>query len=96
MSVEFAQQSELARINERARQTSTSMQTQLGDEEVEHGESKCQTPRASLAAGAGLEEEKKEEKRQRLEMVLEEKNAEIKKLEEELQKTERRQVSVTH
>lgn len=92
MSVEFAQQSELARINKRAHQTSTSVQTQLGDEEVEDRESTGRTPRASLSAGAGLEEEE----RQRLEMFLEEKNTEIRKLNEELQKTEHRQVSVTY
>ncbi|XP_026156744.1 A-kinase anchor protein 9 isoform X2 [Mastacembelus armatus] len=81
MSVEFAQQSEVARINKLACQTSTSMQTRL---EVEKRENEEQTPRASLSTGAWLEEVEKE----RLERELEERNAEIIRLKEELQKTE--------
>ncbi|XP_037548691.1 A-kinase anchor protein 9 [Nematolebias whitei] len=87
MSVEFAQQTELARINKRARQTSTSMQTQLDGEAVEDREAKLQTPRASPSAVAGLEEEE----RQRMERELEEKNNELQKLKEALQKTEPKQ-----
>ncbi|KAM9386311.1 A-kinase anchor protein 9 isoform 2-T2 [Pholidichthys leucotaenia] len=82
MSVEFAQQTELARINKRACHTSTSMQTQLDDEETEQRDE--WTPRASPATGAWLEEVERE----RLERELEERNAEIRKLKEELQKTE--------
>lgn len=92
MSVEFAQQTELARINKRARQTSTSMQTQLDGEAAEDRETKLQTPRASPSAGAGLEEEE----RQRLERELQEKNDEIRKLKEALQKTEPEQVGGTY
>lgn len=92
MSVEFAQQTELARINKRALQTSTSMQTQLDDEAVEDRETELQTPRASPSAAAGLEEEE----RQGLERELEEKNKEIRKLKEALQETEPKQVSVTY
>lgn len=89
MSVEFAQQTELARINKRACQRCTSMQTQSDEEEVEE-----RTPRASPTSGAWLEEVEKE----RLERELEERNAEIRKLKAELQKTESGpdQVSVTN
>uniref|UniRef100_A0A3Q2P8S4 ELK domain-containing protein n=1 Tax=Fundulus heteroclitus TaxID=8078 RepID=A0A3Q2P8S4_FUNHE len=83
MSVEFAQQTELARIKNRASQTSTAMQTQVDDEEVD-GEVEEQTPRASPPAGVWLEEPEREQ----LERELEERNAEIRKLKEELQKTE--------
>lgn len=95
MSVEFAQQTELARINKRACQRSTSMQTR-SDEEEEVGEREGEerTPAASLTPGAWLEEVEKE----RLERELEERNAEIRKLKEELQKTELgpEQVGVTN
>lgn len=88
MSVEFAQQTELARINKRACQRCTSMQTQSDEEEVEEREIEEQTPRASPTAsptsGSWLEEAEKE----KLERELEERNAEIRKLKEELQKTE--------
>ncbi|PWA15230.1 hypothetical protein CCH79_00008721 [Gambusia affinis] len=83
MSVEFAQQTELARIRRRASQTNSSMQTQMDDEDVD-GEMEEQTPRASPLAGVWLEEPEREE----LERELEERNAEIRKLKEELQKTE--------
>ncbi|XP_054461660.1 A-kinase anchor protein 9 isoform X3 [Anoplopoma fimbria] len=87
MSVEFAQQIELARINKRACQRSTAMQTRSDKEEVEEMENAEQTtPRAPLTSGAWLEEVEKE----RLERELEERNAEIRKLREELQKTESR------
>lgn len=91
MSVEFAQQTELARINKRACQRCTSMQTQSDEEEVEDREKEEQTPRASLTSGAWLEEVEKE----RLERDLEERNAEIRKLKEELQKSGPDQVGVT-
>lgn len=81
MSVEFAQQTELSRINKSACQTSTSMQTQSDEEEAEIEE---QIPRACLTTGAWLEEVERE----RLERELEEKNAEIRKLKEELQSNE--------
>ncbi|XP_032437219.1 A-kinase anchor protein 9 isoform X1 [Xiphophorus hellerii] len=83
MSVEFAQQTELARIRRRASQMNSSMQTQMDDEEVD-GEMEEQTPRASPLAGVWLEEPERE----KLERELEERNAEIRKLKEELQKTE--------
>ncbi|XP_045915257.1 A-kinase anchor protein 9 isoform X4 [Micropterus dolomieu] len=84
MSVEFAQQTELARINKRACQRCTSMQTQPDEEESKERENEEGTPRSSLASGAWLEEVEKE----RLERELEERNAEIRKLKEELQKSE--------
>ncbi|XP_041812023.1 A-kinase anchor protein 9 isoform X2 [Chelmon rostratus] len=83
MSVEFAQQTELARINKSACQRCTSMQTQSDEEEVEEREHEDRSPGASLTSGAWLEEAEKE----RLERELEERNAEIRKLKEELQKT---------
>ncbi|XP_072226072.1 A-kinase anchor protein 9 isoform X3 [Leuresthes tenuis] len=83
MSVEFAQQTELARINKRSRHTSTSMQTQWDEEEGEDRETEEQTPRASPTAVVWLEEVE----RSRLEREVEERNFEIRKLKEELQKT---------
>ncbi|XP_060916005.1 A-kinase anchor protein 9 isoform X1 [Labrus mixtus] len=77
MSVEFAQQTEMARINKSACQTNTSMQTQLDEEEVEDNDE--QTP---ICSPGWLHELEKE----RLERELMEKNAEITKLKEELQK----------
>lgn len=91
MSVEFAQQTELARINKRALQTSSSMQTQSDDEELEEREKDEPTPKASLTAGGWLEEVERE----RLERELEERNAEIRKLKEELQKSELRPEQVS-
>ncbi|XP_038135289.1 A-kinase anchor protein 9 isoform X4 [Cyprinodon tularosa] len=82
MSVQFAQQTELARINKSGSQKSTSMQTQMDEEEVD-GELEDQTPRASPAADVWLEEPE----RGKLERDLQERN-EIKKLKEELQRTE--------
>ncbi|KAM9737616.1 A-kinase anchor protein 9 isoform 2-T2 [Menidia menidia] len=83
MSVEFAQQTELARINKRSRHTSISMQTQWDEEEADDRETEEQTPRASPTAGVWLEEVE----RLRLERELEERSAEIRTLKEELQKT---------
>lgn len=84
MSVEFAQQTELARINKRACHTSTSMQTQPDEDEVEETENKVPTLGAPLSMGVWLEEVE----RDRLERELEERNAEIRKLREELHKSE--------
>lgn len=95
MSVEFAQQTELARINKHACQTSTSMQTQLPVEELEEEEEEKeneeeQTPVCSPGWLHDAETE-------RLERELRERNAEIRKLREELQKTKpgRQQVGVS-
>lgn len=84
MSVEFAQKTELARISKRACQTSTSMQTQSDEEEAEDREMEEQTPRASPTTGSWMEDVERET----LHRVLEERNAEIRKLKEALQKTE--------
>lgn len=84
MSVEFAQQTELARLKKRAGQTNTSMQTQLDEQEAQERENEEWTPRVSATTGAWL----KELERERLERELEERNAEIQKLKEELLKTE--------
>ncbi|KAK9526749.1 hypothetical protein VZT92_015432 [Zoarces viviparus] len=86
MSVEFAQQIELARINKRACQRSAGMQTRSDKEAVEEENVERVTPRAPLTSGAWLQEAEKE----RLERELEERNAEISKLREELQKTQSR------
>lgn len=59
------------------------MQTQSDEEEVEERENEEQTPRASPTSSAWLEDVEKE----RLERELEERNAEIRKLKEALQKT---------
>ncbi|KAL3043725.1 hypothetical protein OYC64_003565 [Pagothenia borchgrevinki] len=83
MSVEFAQKIELARINKRACQRSTSIQTQSATEEVEENEEQM-TAGAPLTPGAWLEEVEKE----KLERELEDRNAEIRKLKEALRKTE--------
>ncbi|XP_049891352.1 A-kinase anchor protein 9 isoform X3 [Epinephelus moara] len=85
MSVEFAQQIELARINKRACQRSAAMQTWSDKEEVEERENEERaSPGAPLTSGAWLEEVEKE----RLERELQERNAEIRKLKAELQKSE--------
>ena len=84
MSVEFAQQTELARLNKRAGQMNTSMQTQSDEEEVEERKNEEQTPRVSPTTGAWL----KEVERERLERELEERNAEVQKLKERLLKNE--------
>ncbi|KAM8840712.1 A-kinase anchor protein 9 isoform 3-T3 [Spinachia spinachia] len=87
MSVEFAQQIELARINKSACQRSAAMQTRSDKEEVKEMEVlERMTPRAPLPSGAWREEVEKE----RLERELQERNAEIRRLKEELQKIESR------
>ena len=83
MSVEFAQQTELARI-QRSCQTSTSMQTRSYEEEMKEREEIQPAPRASFSQGAWMEEVERE----RLEKELEERNTEILKLKEELQRSE--------
>jgi len=84
MSVKFAQQIELARMNKRACQRSAAMQTRSDGEEGENVER--MTPGAPLTSGAWVEEVGKE----RLERELEERDAEIRKLKEELRRTESR------
>ncbi|XP_062414443.1 A-kinase anchor protein 9 isoform X2 [Pungitius pungitius] len=87
MSVEFAQQVELARINKSACQRSAAMQTRSDKEEVEEREVvERMNLRAPLPLGAQLEEVEKE----RLKSELEKRNAEIRKLKEELQKNQSR------
>lgn len=78
MSVQFAQQTELLRLNKGACQKSTSMQTmQSGGDEVEIEEP---TPRASPSLSFRLEEV------ERLERELEERNVVIRMLKEKLLK----------
>ncbi|CAJ1083390.1 LOW QUALITY PROTEIN: A-kinase anchor protein 9 [Xyrichtys novacula] len=75
MSVEFAQQSELARINKRT----TSMQTQLSEEEMEE-EKDNEEEKTPVCSPGWLHDMEME----RLERELRERNAEIMKLKEEL------------
>ncbi|XP_075995305.1 A-kinase anchor protein 9 [Genypterus blacodes] len=83
MSVEFAQQTELARIIRHSSQTTTSMQTQLDEGKVEKREKEALTVIASVSTGSFLEEVVRET----LEKELEERNTEIRKLKEQLQKS---------
>ncbi|XP_029591189.1 A-kinase anchor protein 9 isoform X4 [Salmo trutta] len=80
MSVEFAQQSELARISKSARETTSAMQTQSEEEEEQ------QTPRSSLAKGISPEavQRKFVEDKERLERELEERTAELRRVEAQL------------
>lgn len=81
MSVQFAQQTELVRLDKRACQKSTSMQTvPSGSEELEEMEAEEPTPRASPSLSSWLEEV------ERLKTELEERNAVIGTLKKELQK----------
>ncbi|KAM9419393.1 A-kinase anchor protein 9-like isoform 3-T3 [Salvelinus alpinus] len=85
MSVEFAQQSELARITKSARETTSAMQTQ--SEEDEAGvEEEQQTTRSSLTKGISLEEVQRTfvEEKERLEKELEERTAELHGIKEQL------------
>jgi hypothetical protein len=87
MSVEFAQQSELARITKNARETTSAMQTQ--SEEDEAGvEEEQQTPRSSLTKGISLEEVQRRivEEKERLEIELEERTAELHGIKEQLRR----------
>lgn len=88
MSVQFAQQTELARINKRACQRCTSMQTQSDEDEVEERGKEVRAPTASPSSSDWLE---------KVERELEDRNAEIRKLKDELQKTKSgpEQVSIT-
>ncbi|XP_045081973.1 A-kinase anchor protein 9 isoform X2 [Coregonus clupeaformis] len=85
MSVEFAQQSELARITKSARETTSAMQTH-SDEEGEEEEE--QTPRSSLTKGISLEEVQRRfaEEKERLEKELEERTAELHGIKEQLRR----------
>ncbi|XP_031649393.1 A-kinase anchor protein 9 isoform X8 [Oncorhynchus kisutch] len=87
MSVEFAQQSELARITKSARETTSAMQTQ--SEEDDAGvEEEQQTPRSSLTKGISLEEVQRRivEEKERLEKELEERTAELHGIKEQLRR----------
>lgn len=91
MSVQFAQQTELARLNKRALQRCTSMQTQTQEEEEEEAmkeraeerESEEPTPRASPTSRSGLEDAERE----RLHRELDDRAAEIRTLREELRRS---------
>ncbi|XP_061903612.1 A-kinase anchor protein 9 isoform X1 [Entelurus aequoreus] len=83
MSVEFAQQTELARINKCACQTSASMQTQSDEEDVGESDKKATFQGASASVSAWLKEE-----REHLQRTLDERNAEIQKLQAKLQEAE--------
>ncbi|XP_021416066.2 A-kinase anchor protein 9 isoform X5 [Oncorhynchus mykiss] len=76
MSVEFAQQRELARISKSARETTSAMQTQSEEEEEQ------QTPRSSLAKGISPEavQRKFVEDKER----LEERTAELRRIEAQI------------
>ncbi|XP_061753520.1 A-kinase anchor protein 9 isoform X2 [Nerophis ophidion] len=83
MSVEFAQQTELARINKCACQTSASMQTQSDEEDVGESDKKATFQGASASVSAWLKED-----REHLQRTLDERNAEIQKLQAKLQEAE--------
>ncbi|XP_064836312.1 A-kinase anchor protein 9-like isoform X4 [Oncorhynchus masou masou] len=80
MSVEFAQQREMARISKSARETTSAMQTQSEEEEEQ------QTPRSSLAKGISPEPVQRTfvEDKERLERELEERTAELRRIEGQL------------
>ncbi|XP_029700863.1 A-kinase anchor protein 9 isoform X4 [Takifugu rubripes] len=81
MSVQFAQQTELVRLNKRSCQRSSSMQTvQSGPEQMEETGNEEPTPRASPSLSSWLEEV------ERLKTELEERNIVIGTLKKELQK----------
>ncbi|XP_045077909.1 A-kinase anchor protein 9-like isoform X2 [Coregonus clupeaformis] len=84
MSVEFAQQSELARIAKSARETTSAMQTQSEEDEEEEQ----QTPRTSLTKGISPEEVQRRfaEDKERLERELEERTAELRRIKEQLRR----------
>ncbi|MBN3325069.1 PCNT protein, partial [Atractosteus spatula] len=90
MSVEFAQQTELARLNKQARETTTEMQTLAGDPE---GEGEAETDPSSEEPGLALEQKNKDSERRLLEekaalsKQLQEKTAEILSLTKQLQQT---------
>lgn len=90
MSVQFAQQTELARLNKRALQRCTSMQTQseagaeAEAEERAERDSEEPTPRASPTSRSGLEGGAE---RERLQRELDDRAAEIRTLKEELKRS---------
>lgn len=88
MSVQFAQQTELARLNKRALQRCTSMQTHHEEESEEP------TPRASPTSHSGLEGAEREQ----LQRELDNRAAEIRTLKEELERSmlAPKQVRVAH
>nr|XP_015213351.1 PREDICTED: A-kinase anchor protein 9 isoform X4 [Lepisosteus oculatus] len=90
MSVEFAQQTELARLNKQARETTTKMQTLAGDPD---GEGEAEMDPSSEEPGLALEQKNKDSERRLLEekaalsKQLQEKTAEILTLTKQLQQT---------
>lgn len=86
MSVEFAQQSELARINKCAHETTSSMQTQSDEEDGEEREEL--TSGVSPSQGFSRVELERSfiQERESLERELREKTAELHRLKEQLQK----------
>ncbi|XP_028978659.2 A-kinase anchor protein 9 isoform X3 [Esox lucius] len=85
MSVEFAQQSELARIAKLARETTSAVQTQ--SEEGEEGmEEEQPTPRSSLTKEISLEEVQQmfNEEKERLERELDERTTELRRIKKQL------------
>ncbi|XP_055081545.1 A-kinase anchor protein 9 isoform X2 [Periophthalmus magnuspinnatus] len=76
MSVEFAQKTELARLSKDLGQASSSMQTEEDEEEEE-------TPRASVTGDWA------ESERDQLQLEIQQRDAEIEKLRDQLQKAER-------
>ncbi|XP_029919471.1 A-kinase anchor protein 9 isoform X2 [Myripristis murdjan] len=82
MSVEFAQQTELARIKKCACQTTSSMQTQSEAEVEVEMEETTPTPSLTMSFWPG------EEERENLEKELRERTAEVLKLKEQLLKTQ--------
>ncbi|KAM4631015.1 A-kinase anchor protein 9 isoform 1-T1 [Polymixia lowei] len=81
MSVEFAQQTELARISKHTSQISSSMQTHSQEEDGEEREE--QTPRGSPTQGVFLENAERE----RLEREVKDRTAEVHRLKDQLRKT---------
>ncbi|XP_062343150.1 A-kinase anchor protein 9 [Osmerus eperlanus] len=83
MSVEFAQQSELARMARRAGETSSAVQTQSEEEEEEEG----MPPPRPPTQGAALEEVERRFRKQKekLEKELEEKNKALHRLMEQVE-----------
>lgn len=89
MSVQFAQQTELARLNKRALQRCTSMQTQCEEEEAAEAEERAEreseepTPRASPTSRSELQGAEREQ----LQRELDDRAAEIRTLKEELKRS---------
>ena len=87
MSVEFAQQSELARMARRAGETSSAVQTQSEEEEEEEEEGKH--PPGPRTQGAALHEVERRFRKQKekLEKELEEKSKELHRLMEQVERS---------